>query len=315
MEQPSTEAHGQKGAALIRQWEEAGATEIAICGGGAAFHRRGRNAWTPADGPALDRAEIINAIDAVAASAGAWFDEKNAPWVHATTPEGHRACGIAGHGLANDDTSLYIRSVAHADVEGEAEDTAARALREARARPGMPHDIAAALEIAEKAHCLIIAGPTNAGKTTLLNELLSHAGEHTRIITVEETRELQLTSRNRLHLIARRSDSANTQGLAPDAAEAWQIAVRSGPDIVVFGEVSDENAMLVRQMLIPSGARMWTTIHASSAHEVAKTVWKLARESEPQLTREEVEHAVRTTCGIIRIGTSERRIKEIVRPG
>ena len=97
--------------------------------------------------------------------------------------------------------------------------------------------------------------------------------------------------------------------------QAWQIAVRSGPDIVVFGEMTSDNAMFVRQMLIPSGVRMWTTIHASSAHEVAETVWMLARQSEPQLTQDEVEQAVRATCAIIRIGTSEPRIKEIVLPG
>ena len=315
MEQPSTEAHAHKGAALIRQWEETGATEIAICGGGAAFHRRARNAWTPASGPLLKRADIIEAIEGVASSAGAWFDENNAPWVHAMTPEGHRACGIAGRGLAQDDTGLYIRSAAHSNDVGEGEDAMQRALREARANPAMPHDIGAALEVAEKAQCLIIAGPTNAGKTTLLNELLRHAGEHTRVITVEETRELELTRQNRLQLTARRSNSANTQGFTPDTAEAWQIAVRSGPDIVVFGEVSIENAMFVRQMLAPSAVRMWTTMHAASAHEVADTIWTLTRQGEPDLTREEVEHAVRTTCGIIRIGTSERRIKEIVLPG
>ena len=314
MEQASREEQTQSGAEFVRQLQGTGATEIAICGSGKAFHRRGRNAWTPAGGPPLKHADIVKAIEAVAASGGASFEQKIAPWMHATTPEGHRACGVAGQRIVDHDAALYIRGAEHANEQDGVEDATAKALNEGLARPDLSHDTRTALRVAAKAQCLIVAGPTNTGKTTLLNELLKHLDDGTRIITIEQTRELQVRSRNKLQLTVRRSDAADTNRVMPDTAEAWQIAVRSGPDILIFGELTSENAVFVREMLIPSSVRMWTTVHAASAHEVAERLWELASQGGSQVKHEDVEDAVRTTCAIIRTGAGEPRIEEVLLP-
>lgn len=130
------------------------------------------------------------------------------------------------------------------------------------------------LIIKEKKNC-IVAGGTGSGKTTLTNALLSLIPEHERIITIEDSRELQVTVPNLVNLLA------NPQ-VDITARELVKLAMRLRPDRLILGETrGDETYDLIRAFNSGHPGSM-STVHADNALLALSALEMLFQQSLPK---------------------------------
>jgi len=114
---------------------------------------------------------------------------------------------------------------------------------------------------------LIIVGPTGAGKTTLLNSLLYLIRPEAKIITIEDTRELNIVHEHWLPMVTRPSRDPTVKDVS--MFDLLTIAMRSRPDYVVVGEVRGREAYVLFQAF-GSGHYGATTIHADNSEQALK---------------------------------------------
>ncbi|MCJ7429380.1 MAG: type II/IV secretion system ATPase subunit [Candidatus Nanohaloarchaeota archaeon QJJ-5] len=115
---------------------------------------------------------------------------------------------------------------------------------------------------------ILISGGTATGKTTFLNSIVTFIPPEHKIVSIEDTRELQLPHENWIPSVARggfgqdEEDDINMYRLLKES-------FRQNPDYVVVGEVRGEEASVLFQGM-SSGHPSMGTIHASSPEDVVK---------------------------------------------
>ncbi len=115
---------------------------------------------------------------------------------------------------------------------------------------------------------IVIAGATNTGKTTLLNKLLSLLPDSRRVVSVEDTPEVDITRFwNGTGLIAGRGAQFHHNGLL-----SWEVLSnhinRITPDNIIFGEISTANSFCAINSLNAGNKGFMCTIHAESPKQV-----------------------------------------------
>jgi len=109
---------------------------------------------------------------------------------------------------------------------------------------------------------IMIAGGTSSGKTTLLNALAFFIPPEARVISIEDTRELNLPHENWLPAVARTSIGIGKVGEV-DLFDLLKNSFRQNPDYVIVGEVRGKEAFVLFQGMA-SGHSSMSTIHADS---------------------------------------------------
>ena len=109
---------------------------------------------------------------------------------------------------------------------------------------------------------LIISGSTGSGKTTLLNALSSVIPGDERIVTIEDTAELQLQNRNLVGLEARRPNAEGEGEIS--IQDLVRNALRMRPDRIVVGECRGREALDMLQAMNTGHDGSMTTAHANS---------------------------------------------------
>ena len=145
---------------------------------------------------------------------------------------------------------------------------------------------------------ILISGGTSTGKTTLFNRIIQEVDSRTRIITVEDTREIKLAQNpNHLHLILSRSDknSIFTYDSAID------VIMRFTPDIVLVGEISTSNAGALWKLTGTGHGAMMTTIHASSVSDCYDVLYERISGNIPNLDREKTVQKISENFCIIQM--------------
>lgn len=113
---------------------------------------------------------------------------------------------------------------------------------------------------------ILVAGGTGSGKTSLLNCLSEFIPDGERIITVEDTVELQLQKE---HVVQLESKPANVEGAgAYTIRDLVKNALRMRPDRIVVGECRGPEALDMLQAMNTGHAGSLTTIHANAAADV-----------------------------------------------
>ena len=114
---------------------------------------------------------------------------------------------------------------------------------------------------------IFISGGTNSGKTTFLNALSSFIPDEERVITIEDSAELQLTHiRNLVRLETR---SANTEGEgAVTISDLIRASLRMNPDRIVVGEVRGGEALDMLQAMNTGHDGSLSTGHANSPRDM-----------------------------------------------
>lgn len=116
---------------------------------------------------------------------------------------------------------------------------------------------------------VIVCGGTSTGKTSLVNSMLEYIPENERIITVEDTHELQVTQKNRVHII--KSKSGSDIGKL-SYTEVIDSANRMRPDRVFFGELDVPNTMAFLRSINTGHRGSMGTLHANNAQAVIEAL-------------------------------------------
>ncbi len=127
-------------------------------------------------------------------------------------------------------------------------------------------DLKTALE--ESNGVILISGPTGSGKTTTLYSLLNELGPHCKnIVTLEDPVEYRLRGMNQVQISSKLSFG---QGL--------RAILRQDPDIILVGEIRDEETADLCFKAASTGHLVLSTIHANGAREVCERLEKLGVE-------------------------------------
>ncbi len=112
---------------------------------------------------------------------------------------------------------------------------------------------------------IIVSGGTGSGKTTTLNALSSFIDNAERILTIEDTAELQL---QQVHVGRMESRPANVEGKgAVTQRDCLRNALRMRPDRIIVGETRGEEVIDMLQAMNTGHDGSMTTIHANSARD------------------------------------------------
>jgi type IV secretion system protein VirB11 len=242
-------------------------------------------------------------------------DPKKPSTVFATLPpHEHRFGGIAGMNVVYDQTipeggiALCIRK-GSGGARAHSVDFADWGLVEGRGiQKGYDHiasigdpnvDAIKALKDAVQQGCnILISGGTSTGKTTLFNRIIEEVDERTRIITVEDTREIKLKKHpNHLHLVLSRTDRNSTFSYD----DAIDVIMRFTPDIVLVGEISTSNAGALWRLTGTGHGAMMTTIHASTVDHCYDVLFERISGNIPGLDRDKTIEKIRENFCIIQM--------------
>ncbi len=127
-------------------------------------------------------------------------------------------------------------------------------------------EIAAYLQAAVSCRLnIIVSGGTGSGKTTTLNALSSFIDNTERVLTIEDTAELQL---QQVHVGRMESRPANVEGKgAVTQRDCLRNALRMRPDRIIVGETRGEEVIDMLQAMNTGHDGSMTTIHANSARD------------------------------------------------
>ncbi|UPK72941.1 Flp pilus assembly complex ATPase component TadA [Nocardioidaceae bacterium SCSIO 66511] len=133
---------------------------------------------------------------------------------------------------------------------------------------------------------IMIAGATNAGKTTLLRALANEIPEHERLVTVERALELGLGEYEDLHpnVVAFEERLPNSEGLGGvTMAELVRRSLRMNPSRVIVGEVLGDEIVTMLNAMSQGNDGSLSTIHANSSLEVFNRIGTYAIQSREKL--------------------------------
>lgn len=115
---------------------------------------------------------------------------------------------------------------------------------------------------------ILIAGGTSSGKTTLLNAIAFFVPPESRVVSIEDTRELNLPRDNWLPSVARSATGVGNTGEI-SLFDLLRSSFRQNPDYVIVGEVRGAEASVLFQGMA-SGHSSISTIHADSVDTLIK---------------------------------------------
>lgn len=247
--------------------------EIAINHAGEVWMRLhgARVPWVSYNSEVLSKQYLIDLIHTVANIYERPFDPIHGmPVVYATLPGNHRFTAIAGPNVQYDErdvtggVAMNIRGGNAAEIElSDYGLTRGRPLLQVKprenTRPDDPYD--RLMSAINDGSPILISGATATGKTTFLNHLLTLIDKNSRVITVEDAREIRVPQANRVHFVLSRTEQTNDFNYA----RLLDLVVRMTPDVIIGGEISTDNASVLWEMLGTGHDHFYTTIHAESA--------------------------------------------------
>jgi len=159
---------------------------------------------------------------------------------------------------------------------------------------------------------LIISGGTSSGKTTTLNVLSNFIPPEERIVTIEDSAELQLPQE---HLVRLETRPANIEGRgAYTIRDLVRNALRMRPDRIVVGECRGPEALDMLQAMNTGHDGSLTTIHANTPSDTMmrlETMVLMAVEMPVKAIREQIAAALHLVVQIARQSDGQRRVTHI----
>ncbi len=201
-----------------------------------------------------DTAHLVNISQRIAAGVGRRVDESS-PMVDARLKDGSRV-NIVFLPLALDGPYISIRKFGKKNVDFAK-------LIEWRA---LTLQVARVLELASQARLnIIISGGTGSGKTTMMNALSRMIDIGERVVTVEDTAELQL---QQPHVVRLETRPASLEGRGEiTQRDLVRNALRMRPDRIIIGEVRGGEAFDMLQAMNTGHDGSMSTIHANTSRD------------------------------------------------
>lgn len=162
---------------------------------------------------------------------------------------------------------------------------------------------------------ILVSGGTGSGKTTFLNALSGYIPKDERIITIEDSAELQLLGIE--NLIRMETKNANTEmGKAITIRDLIKTSLRMRPDRIIVGEVRGEEAMdMVCSAMNCGHDGSMSTVHSNSATDTllrVETMILMAAQIPVQAIRRQISSGIDIIVHLGRLRDKTRKVLEIV---
>lgn len=182
-------------------------------------------------------------------------------------------------------------------------------------RETIPIEAAEYLNMLVKERCtMVIGGGTSTGKTTFLNALSAYISPEERIITIEETAELQL--QNVSNLVRMESKQANMEGSAEITIQNLiRSALRMRPDRIIVGEIRGAEAVEMLFSAVNTGHKgSLCTAHANSCYDMIsrlETMVLMGMEIPLTAIDRQIASGIDILIHLSRMSSGERKVTEI----
>jgi len=249
-----------------------------------------------------DDKHLLQVIDRIVSAVGRRIDDSS-PMVDARLPDGSRVNAIIPP-LAIDGPHLSIRKFKRDALSGE----------DLLAKNSVSKPMLDLLSGIVRARLnVLISGGTGAGKTTLLNILSSFIPEDERIVTIEDSAELQL---RQPHVVRLETRSANIEGEGEVPQRMLLInSLRMRPDRIVMGEVRGAEAIDMLQAMNTGHDGSLTTLHANAPRDALsrlETMVSMANLNLPDKgVRQQISSAIDVIVQVSRLTDGTRKIVSI----
>jgi len=256
----------------------------------------------PTDVQFEDETHLRRIIQKIVAAVGRRLDEST-PYVDARLPDGSRLNAMISP-IALDGTLVSIRKFRKEKLS----------LDQLVLFGAMDEKMSAYLRAAVTCRLnIVISGGTGSGKTTLLNALSAYIGTRERILTIEDTAELQLQQR---HVGRMESRPPNMEGKgAVTQRDCLRNALRMRPDRIIVGETRGDEAIDVLQAMNTGHDGSMTTIHANSARDSVSRMENMITmagfEIPLSALRRQIASAINLVIQVNRLQDGSRRITSI----
>lgn len=296
--------------------------EIAINHAGEVWMRLhgARVPWVSYQSEILSKQYLVDLIHTVANIYERPFDPVHGmPVVYATLPGNHRFTAIAGPNVQYDERDI-TGGVALNIRGGGAHDTSFENYHLRRGqqllkvkpreniRPDDPYD--RLMSAINDGSPILISGATSTGKTTFLNHMLTLIDKNSRVITVEDAREIRVPQANRVHFVLSRTEQTNDFNYA----RLLDLVVRMTPDVIIGGEISTDNASVLWEMLGTGHDHFYTTIHAESAEAAYAAFADRILHTQPAYNRTDLIAEMKKKIRVVQLSRdgSLRAVTEVV---
>jgi pilus assembly protein CpaF len=264
------------------------------------IERRGRLELT--DVRFNDDAHLMNIIDRIVSGVGRRIDESS-PMVDARLKDGSRVNAIIPP-LAIDGPSMSIRRFA-VELLG---------MKDLIEYGSISHQAATLLRAVVKGRLnVLISGGTGAGKTTLLNVMSGFIPASERIVTIEDSAELQL---QQPHVVRLETRPPNIEGKGEvTARDLVRNSLRMRPDRIVVGEVRGAEALDMLQAMNTGHDGSLTTVHANTPRDALSRVESMVSMTginfPTKVLREQIASAIDVVVQIARHEDGRRRMVSV----
>jgi type IV secretion system protein VirB11 len=307
---------------LVEFYSPSFVEEIAINHAGEVWMRLngGRVPWVSYNSEILSKQYLIDLIHTVANIYERPFDPVHGiPVVYATLPGNHRFSAIAGPNVQYDENdvtggvALNIRGggVKETSFENYHLERGKKLLKVKARETNRPDDAYEKLMSAiNDGSPILISGATSTGKTTFLNHMLTLIDQNSRVITVEDAREIRVPQKNRVHFVLSRTEQTNDFNYA----RLLDLVVRMTPDVIIGGEISTDNASVLWEMLGTGHDHFYTTIHAESAEAAYAAFADRILHTQPAYNRSELIAEMKKKIRVVQLSRDGtlRAVTEVV---
>jgi pilus assembly protein CpaF len=249
-----------------------------------------------------DERHLLRIIDKIVSAVGRRVDEQN-PYCDARLADGSRFnCMIPP--IAVDGSLVSIRKFKKDKLK----------IQDLVNFGAFTDEMAAYLQAAVSCRLnIVVSGGTGSGKTTTLNALSSFIDNHERVLTIEDTAELQL---QQVHVGRMESRPANVEGKgAVTQRDCLRNALRMRPDRIIVGETRGEEVIDMLQAMNTGHDGSMTTIHANNPRDAISRLENMVAmagiEMPLKAMRSQVASAVNLIVQASRLQDGTRRMTSI----
>jgi pilus assembly protein CpaF len=246
-----------------------------------------------------DEKHLFRIIQKIVSAVGRRIDESS-PMVDARLADGSRVNAVVAP-LAIDGCLLSIRKFARVPISLDR-------LIEIGSVPLQVAEVLRAIVAARRN--VLISGGTGSGKTTLLNAMSAFIADHERIVTIEDSAELQLQQH---HVVRLETRPPNIEGKGEiTQRDLVKNALRMRPDRIILGEVRAGEAFDMLQAMNTGHDGSMTTVHANTARDALSRVEQMIGMSGVDIparsARAQIASALNVVIQVARLSDGRRKL-------
>jgi len=246
-----------------------------------------------------DERHLIRIIQKIVSAVGRRIDESS-PLVDARLADGSRVNAIVPP-LSLDGSTLSIRKFAKVPISMDR-------LIEIGSVPAQVAEVLKAV-VASRRNVLI-SGGTGSGKTTMLNAMSAFVDGRERIVTIEDSAELQMQQN---HVVRLETRPPNIEGKGEiTQRDLVKNALRMRPDRIILGEVRSGEAFDMLQAMNTGHEGSMTTVHANTPRDALSRIEQMIGMSgidiPPRSSRAQIASAIHVVLQVARLSDGRRKI-------